>query len=136
MEKKRSVGILAIGFSVIILGLYKSPLSIWKISYIITNFSQTIRQLGFLMSFLYIPESLLSICFIIGGVGFLLLKKWAIYLLRISLLIDIIFHLFFTIKIWFFQLSVFRPFVGFIILFVELIFYFFLTRPKVKEQFK
>ena len=140
MEKKRSVGVTIIGLVILILGLYKSPQSIWKIYYIIFNFPQAIRQMGFLISILCILESLFFICFIIGATFFLLLKKWALHLIRITLLIDILLHLFFIIKSWYFEISIYRPLIGhsilYGILFIELISYYLLMRPKVKEQFK
>ena len=133
--QRRSVGVTIIGLAILILGLYKSPQSIWKIYYIIFNFPQTIRQIGFLMSILYILESSLFVCFIIGATLFLLLKKWALYLIRIALLVDALFHLFFIIKSWYFKISAYKPLIGYIILFIELVSYYLLTRPKVKALF-
>ena len=100
--------------------------------------------------FVMILCSLNYICFILAGIAFLFLKKWGYILLRICVLIDMTFHLFYMLNLWMSWFVIGRSFVApqgkhvikidilpiYFVFLAEIAIFYLITRPKVKEQFK
>jgi len=146
MEKKRSVGIVAVGMLAIVWGAWRLFGNINTTFIALSRFSQIVSAIDLpytLFATLYYP--LFFICLFVGGIAFLFLKKWGKVLMQIGLVIDILVRLYgiitalpliFTIA----RIKKISPINGFIfgfeILLINIIILCLIVHPKIEEQFK
>jgi len=143
MEKKRSWQIILIGTSVIVWGVIRLFLSLWGLRFYALG-------IYFLIEWI-IPQSLLAqlpiayylinmVIIIIGGVAFLRLDRRGRFLIQIALLPDILLNTFGMISnfgAWVaFSSKLYVASIIIIILLVDITILYFISTPRIKEQFK
>jgi len=138
MEKKRSIGVTIFSLYLVIVGVLSSFFSIQVIIRLIHSgaISRMIDSgtISAQNGTLFI-RTIVFIAFIVGGVFVYLRKNWARRMMVIicsiygtlSVSVYIYYNLLTELPIWFFSLMIFMTYIFPIV---------FLTRPKVKEQFK
>jgi len=137
MEKKRSVGVTIFGIIVIIVSIFEilSGFVGGTMICLVAGVKPHAIFIGVMFLF-----TMIGIMYLIGGFGILSLKYWArnlILLVSFFKSILIILSLFLGIKVVIKEPAAALYFIPqIIVLFLLISILYFLTRPKVKEQFK
>ncbi len=134
MDKKRNLEIVSIGLFATILGGWFLFNSLSHLSfYLKRDLNGTLPPLLILAG---IISYLIPLALFIGGIFFLFIKKWAIYLVRTTLVVIFLtgfLPVIGSLSICFIGL----PPISFnIVIILELAALYLISRPKVKEQFK
>lgn len=150
MGLKRPTDIKLVGIFAITLGGWILLRDIRPLYYLLLNLSQIVGDFGlstvvFGVFYLFV----LSICFIFGGIAFLLLKRWGRILVLISLVVDLLIRLVFIVHFWYASFTVKQTilipegaYMGtysmiptYITFLAETVALYFTTRPKIKKLF-
>ncbi len=150
MKLKKPMESKLLGIFAITLGGWILLRSIRPSYYLLLNFSQIVGDFG-LSTFVFgvFYSFVLSICFILGGIAFLFLKRWGRVLVLISLVVDLLIRLVSIVHFWYASFTVKQTilipegaYVGtysmipsYVTFLAELIVLYLITRPKIKELF-
>ena len=140
MHKKQSIGNIIVGISTILLGAY------WLFTIspeVYFNFPKWAEDFGIIMALGFFIMGSIYICYLIGGMGIIFLKTWGKNLVIISAMVGILLRLYTLGRYCYILLAQENAYLlgvnmipDYLVLSFEILVLHYLTRPKVKEQFK
>lgn len=150
MKNKKINKIQIIGISICLYGLWELFRQFRPLIYCLKNVSETIQSIGILPTIPMIAYPLLLLYLVIGGISFLLLKNWGRIIILSFLVIDICLRLFGICNYLHACFTMNKPFTipegahvvkfsmisGYIILAVEILVLYLITRKNITENFK
>ena len=148
--KNKALDIVVIGMSAVIYGMYMSARVLPGLVGTPGSVTAAVRHAGLLPVVVYLLRTLVYICFIAAGAGFLMVRRWGISFLRATISAGLVLNLFGILNYWYHAVFVDRAPLAmegrlvarssivpvYIIFIFQIAALYFINRPSVTQKFE
>jgi len=148
--KNKAPDIVVIGMAAVIYGLFMSARALPGFFGTLGSITAVMRHSGLLPVVVYLLHTLIYICFIASGAGFLMVRRWGISFLRATISAGLALNLFGILNYWYHAVFADRAPLAmkgkvvagssivpvYIIFIFQIVALYFINRPSLTEKFE